>query len=269
MTARNRSAITLGLIVACASFAQRAAVAGEAQSSAAPGAEYAVRWLPAEGGPGDIDAVHSILAGKPPSKKKKVATYSIVYGKSEARTDLPTGFKAILRRRLSDATYEFTYKLRGPEAGSNALPALPRCEGPHAEIASEIDVSVGASAASSHRVFSRGCSIESESNAMPSDFPGRFSEPACEITMHRREVPVKQLKSLGRVDANSSDVKIEEWMFADGKRLLEVSWKAPDDRTSLEWFQALAARVLDGATGSVTEDSKEAMSQACAQRNGP
>lgn len=228
---------------------------------ARPVAEYATRWVPQHGTPQTLDAVVSALSSK--ASRQKPKTFAIQYHELAPRDDLPEGYKAILRRRQEGKTFEFTYKVRGPESGAASLPPL-RCEGKDAELSEELDIAIHPSGQAAKRVFARSCTIESSSGTVPTEFGTDATPRACDVVMRRRTVPFGRLKQpeAARV-AQANEIKIEEWTFGDRKRLLEISWKAEDSETSANLFRSIVASVLGTGTDSLAEENKETMSQHC------
>src|SRR5262245_2465014 len=196
---------------------------------AAPDAEYALRWDPADGGPTTIEAVLSLLGLQPGSAKRMVVQYYAVPQPPE----LPAGFAAIARERTTGDETEATYKVRGPTPlpGGGKKWTCPLA--PAAKSKSEVDISVVGHGAV-RKSYSRSCSVE---RPMADSLPGVIHAKPLGCTSSVR--PVK-----------AGDIKVEQWDLSGGSKALEVSWAGKDSSADLEAFRSriVAPLLSNGAT---------------------
>ncbi len=196
---------------------------------AAPtGAEYALRWDPAAGGPATLEAAWAALGLAAPAEKDK-ETFSIRYYEIAPVQPVPSGYRAILRRREEDGKATLSWKLRrvdrgGPDTFTTATP----CPFGTA-FATEVDVTLGAGEAL-RKTLSRTCERKGGVD-LQVDRALVVREPSCAIAMRRWTTPDK--------------LKVEEWPLPGGRTILEVSRKDGDTDEALAQFRGRVARLIE------------------------
>jgi len=209
---------------------------------AAPAAEYALRWDPADGGPATIEAVLSLLALQRGKAKQLVVQYYAVPQPPE----LPAGFAAIARERTSGDEVDATYKVRGPTplpgGGKNWTCPLA----PPARTKSEVDIGIVGHGVVT-KSYSRSCSV---ARPMADSLP---------TVIHAR--PLGCTSSVTRIKAR--DVKVEQWQLAGGNQALEVSWAGKDSPADLQAFRSRIVEPLTSAGIKPLSESKTELGSIC------
>ena len=213
----------------------------------APGAEFAVRWDPRQGGPATpADALHELrLKASAPSH------YEVQYFDFIAPAGLPEGFDAILRKRLTGGEAELTFKLRG-HAPLPVQPTLKHWDcplGPVKERKDEADVTFVA-AGRTMTAYSRSCSIESRQADIAPPAALQARPKGCGSTMTR---------------LRSGKLKVEAWKMADGSVLLEASRPGQHDDASMRAFERQVLQPLLALKVQPLERSKTALGGDCAR----
>lgn len=211
--------------------------------SASAGAEYAMRWSPEQGGPGDADAALKVL--KLTYKAKDVAQFQVRYFAVSA--PLPaSGPVPILRERTKNGGPETTWKYRS--SGGFPAPALAEWACPlrsSKTAKDEVDVTLLSSGAV--RTYSRSCTSKgSVAETIPPDI---VAQPkGCSVRMRRIE---------------AGAVTVEEWNLNGGKVVLEISSRGLDVPASLRAFQADIAEKLMAAGARPIDRSKSELGSQC------
>lgn len=209
------------------------------------GGELAVRWLPAEGGPGTIDEVLGVLnlnAGDRKATPRCVRFYPL------AQDSAPEGWRTILRLRNKDADCkgekdndkrELTWKRRGPSLEN------PRdCPAPFTgKETRELDVTL--LAAGSRVVASYQCEQDGIRTGKRPDLAG--ADAPCAIDVSRLKV---------------DDITIERWEIG-GKVLMDISRKTGDPRNARDTFRTSVVDALKSAKARPTETSKTEWAMRC------
>ncbi len=210
-----------------------------------PGAEYSVRWDPAQGGPATLEAVLRLLHRKPGKRSRYVVQYFDI----ATPADAPPGFVAIMRKRSFGSTAQLTYKLRG----STPFPADSSLKHWHCPLPApakrkeEADIGfLGADQVS--KAWSRSCSHSSQQLdiAVPALLQPRPNR--CRSTMTRIE---------------SGKLKVEEWHLPDDSRLIEVSSIGYDDAEASADFRDRVVKPLLAARVRPVQRSKSALGGEC------
>ncbi|OUL97995.1 hypothetical protein A8M77_33830 [Variovorax sp. JS1663] len=202
-----------------------------AQASDPPGAEYAIRWDPAEGGPSSAAQTFAKLE----VTADKKGDYEVGYRRPSAPPPgLPEGFAPIVRERWKTGPnkkeYELTYKQRGPSP-SPATPTLdqwPCPVGKTKDRKDEVDVSFR-SLNDAARAYSRSCTVESKT--APPPVPAALKAP-----------PAKCTSTMTRL--KRGELTVEEWHLRSGRTLIEVSRSGAATDQDFASFQADVARKL-------------------------
>jgi hypothetical protein len=226
------------------------ALSSPAAALAKTGAEYAIRWDVAAGGPKTVADVLKVLD----EKADGVTRYTIRYFTTTPPADAPTGFKAILRERKEEKEgkpdeYELTFKYRG----EGALPAAITCplSADPAESKSEVDISIlgkDAKGKNMKRAESYSCTVESVGAPVPPPASLNATPRACQSTMTRTK---------------ADELKVEEWKLADGTTLIEVSRKGKDKKADLDEFANKIAKKLIKAGIQPSDRSKSELGGEC------
>lgn len=213
-----------------------------------PDAEFAVRWEPRQGGPAtpqDTLRALRLNAGKPPRR------FEVQYFEFTPPADVPAGFDAILRKRLSGGEAELTFKLRG----SAALPEHPTLKqwacplGATRGRKDEVDISFVA-AGRVLKAYSRSCSVESQDLALQPPTALQARPKGCISTMTR---------------VTAGKLKIEQWQLADGTTLLEASRPGKHAEPSMRNFEREVLAPLLALKVQPLERSKSAIGGDCAR----
>ncbi|MDM0053187.1 hypothetical protein [Variovorax sp. J22R115] len=211
---------------------------------AAGGAEYALRWAPADGGPGSIEEVATLLR-LPAGKHEK---FEVRYFSTAQASDLPPGASVIVRERSSGSKTESMYKLRSaaPLQGNEVGTAL-RCAFPAAtKRKSEVDVGWTAEGALKKN-YSYSCTADGLVRTVAP--PGFEARPTgCSSKVLRME---------------AKDVKIERWSLPGGALALEVSWNGEDTPKDLDRFTTRVAQPLLARGVKPLQESKTELGSRC------
>lgn len=202
------SAPAAAFSVSVTTAAPAASVSAAAAPTTAPAsinAEYAIRWLPKEGGPQKVDDVLKALALVVDDTDK----YEIQYYNITAPASAPDGATAILRQRKKGKDkYDLRFKYRG----SAPFPALPdgTWECPLKDAKKEPDqVDFSFTGAEEPKTtHSRACTVQTEKNPPP-------------IPETLKAVPLGCVSKMIRRKAGKT--KVEEWSLPNGDILIEVS----------------------------------------------
>ena len=199
-------------------------------------AEYAVRWLPSEGGPATAKDVLTLLD----LGDAKMDSFEVRYYDAPVTKSAPAHTRTILRERERDgAEDEILVKFRrvAPLEGDWNCPL-----GSAAKRSSQVDVGF-APDGDVVRVYSYSCEIRADS------FPASVhaTPHACSIFFTR---------------ATAKKYKVETWPLPNGRALIDVSHVGPDSKKELAKFQAVVARLLDAGAHPRSE-SKTELAGAC------
>ena len=200
------------------------------------GAEYAVRWNPAQGGPTSAAETLAFLgAGDVPSARYEVRFYDL-----PAPHGAPAGATVILRRRAaSDGSTEIRLKYRT----SSPLGAWA-CPNPSFQAKVQVDVAFGADAPS--RVDSYSCVLAA-------------SEPPADL----HAVPKKCVSRMVRYDATPTvGYKVEAWTLPDGSQRLEISRTTRNSADELARFAHLVEGLVARGVRPL-EESKTELGSRC------
>ena len=195
-----------------------------ATGAQAAGAEYAIRWDTAKGGPADLAAAAKAL-DMPLDTGKNQAMTVTYYTVGQAPADAPAGFEVSLRERLRPKA-ETTLKYRGTAAlpaGTWTCPLPGKLADPPKD---EVDISVLQK--SEETANSRSCTVNGTVAGLD---PAKFkpAKKGCTATMRRV-----------KFDA----LTIEEWKLDTGGVLIEVSANATTEPKDLAAFRARVADKL-------------------------
>ncbi len=231
--------LRIGLAMACA-------LASAASPAKPAGAEYSVRWDPAQGGPASAaDALTALKLRTSARSEYEVQYYEVTLAEAP-----PPGFGAIMRRRHSADEAELTFKLRG-DAPLPAQPALKKwvCPLPMPQKRKdEVDVTfMGRD--DTRKAYSRSCSQASADQQLQAPSALAAKPKGCPSTMLRLE---------------AGKLKIEQWRMADGSTLLEASRLAHDTPGDLAAFRdkvltpllALGIRPIDRSKSAIGADNR-------------
>jgi len=211
---------------------------------AADGAEYALRWAPADGGPGSIEEVATLL--RLPAGKHK--NFEVRYFSTAQPSDLPPGASVIVRERSSGSRTESMYKLRSAAPLQvNEVGTALRCAFPSAtKRKSEVDVGWTAEGALKKN-YSYSCTADGlVSTVAP---PGFETRPTgCSSKVLRME---------------TKDVKIERWSLPGGALALEVSSNGEDTPKDLDRFTSRVAQPLLARGVKPLQESKTELGSRC------
>ncbi|HKD17020.1 MAG TPA: hypothetical protein VKG23_04050 [Thermoanaerobaculia bacterium] len=214
-----------------------AGLTGHAAASSEPkGAEFAVRWDPARGGPTNAAETLTFLgAADVPSERYEVQFYDL-----PAPHGAPPGATVILRRRTAaDGSAEIRLKYR------SASPiASWACPDPSFHAKAQVDVGFGADAPS--RVDSYSCVLSA-------------AQPPADL----HAVPKRCVSQMVRYDAERSvGYKVEAWTLPDGSTRLEVSRSAKNSVDELARFTHLVERLAARGVRPL-EESKTELGSHC------
>jgi hypothetical protein len=213
--------------------------------AAGSGAEYSIRWDPAQSGPGTPEAALQVL-GKKPGKRSR---YEVQYFDIATPADAPAGFDAIMRKRTFGSTAQLTYKLRGSTPWPDKTPlAQWPCPLPKpVKSKEEADIAFLGMEHTS-KAYSRSCTHSSPQLdiAVPAALQPRPN--SCRSTMTRLE---------------SGKLKVEEWHLPDGTRLIEVSSIGHDSTKARNHFARRVVEPLLAQQVHPVQRSKSALGSAC------
>lgn len=209
------------------------------------GAEFSFRWDPAQGGPASPAAVLQALGQKP----GKHSDFEVQYFDIATPADAPPGFEAIMRKRIEGQTAQLTYKLRGstPWPGKTSIDQWP-CPLPSpTQSKEEADVAfLGAQQTS--KAYSRSCSHSSRQLDIRVPAALQPQPNKCKSTMTRLE---------------SGKLKVEQWQFPDGSRLIEVSRLDRDTAKARDDFRDKVVVPLLALQAQPLQRSKSALGGEC------
>jgi hypothetical protein len=220
-------------------------IAPNAALAAKLDAEYAVRWDPRQGGPATPEEALRELQLKPSEPTRS----QVQYFDFTPPADVPPGFDAILRKRVSDGQAELTFKLRG----TAALPATPSLKswpcplGKTKDRKDEADVTF-IEGGQVLKAFSRSCDLNSHDLAMqpPAALQARLK--GCKSTMTR---------------VRAGKLKVEQWRLADGSTLLEASRPGRHDASAQQAFEREVLQPLMRLKVQPLNRSKSAIGGDC------
>jgi hypothetical protein len=199
-------------------------------------AEYAVRWLPSEGGPATAADVLKLLELGDP----QMDSFEVRYYDAPATASAPSHSRTILRERERDgAEDEILVKFRriAPLEGDWTCPL-----GGGAKRSSQVDIGF-APDGDVVRVYAYSCEIRADS------FP-----PSVHATPHACSVFFTR--------ATAKKFKVETWPLPNGRALIDVSHQGPDSKKELAKFQKIVGRLLDAGAHPRSE-SKAELAGAC------
>ena len=213
--------------------------------AAKAGAEFSFRWDPAQGGPASPEAVLQALGHKP----GKSSSFEVQYFDIDTPADAPPGFEAIMRKRIEGSTAQLTYKLRGstPWPGRTSIDQWP-CPLPKPyKSKEEADIAfIGEQ--QTRTAYSRSCSHSSRQ--LDITVPAALQPQAnqCRSAMTRLE---------------SGKLKVEQWQFPDGSRLIEVSRLDRDTAKASNDFRDKVVVPLIALQARPLQRSKSALGGEC------
>lgn len=188
-------------------------------------AEYAVHWNPADGGPVSLEAVRDLLK----LEKVKTTSFQVRVFSVKRPVVLPGEVQIIARERTSEGGTESSYKLRADVPLQVLVPEVGLgCPFKSANWDHEIDVIWGPSTDTPASAplpnplpirikFSRTCSVDMPLlKALPGSYAAK--EPDCISSVIRHKGATK-----------GKEIKVEQWKFAGGATLLELSMKVEAD----------------------------------------
>jgi hypothetical protein len=222
-----------------------AALAPLAAHAATMDAEFAVRWDPKQGGPATPhDALRELRL-----KSGKPQHFEVQYFDFTPPADVPPGFDAILRKRISGGEAELTFKLRG-DAPLPAQPTLKRwaCPlGATKDRKDEVDLTLlgPGRALIAH---SRSCGVESRDLALRPPAALSARPKGCGSTMTR---------------LTSGKLKVEQWQLADGTLLIEASRPGKHTPASQQTFEREVLNPLLALKVQPLQRSKSAIGGEC------
>ncbi|MBQ0942969.1 hypothetical protein KAK07_06450 [Ideonella sp. 4Y16] len=194
------------------------------------GAEYAVRWDPAQGGPTELAAVAEALGLNPrKTQQARVGFLHLVQP-----TGLPSGYRLIGRERIlvkgGQETPEVMLKLRGPDPWPAAVAHWPPRLAHRAELKFEVDVSWLGHAPK--RALSMSLTVDGALavQVLPASWVVQTPPAYSQMVRHRLD----------------NDVTAEHWQLPDGRSVFEVSMGGTDDDPSLARFVSQVVQRLNG-----------------------
>jgi hypothetical protein len=195
------------------------------------GAEYAVRWDPAKGGPANAAETLAFL-GAP---ETTAVRYEIQFYDVPAPKDAPRDAAVILRRRTSeDGSTEIRLKYRTSFPLSSWT-----CPDPSYQAKAQVDVGFGADAPS--RVNSYSCVLSA--TRPPEDLSA---------------VPKRCISQMVRYDATRTvGYKVEVWTLPDGSTRLEISRTAANSVDELARFAHLVETLVARGVRPLSESKTE------------
>lgn len=211
---------------------------------AADQAAYAIRWDPAQGGPKSTHQAFDALGLTHGDNKTYVVRRYTVPQPAAA----PPGYGAVARERTSVSDSDATYKLRGPTPPTAALVKAWKC--PLAgKAARKHEVDVGWTGDATPRLaHSLNCTVDAPAKKA---FPKKLGA-----------VPAACTSRMDRI--RKGDVKAEQWTFADGRQILEVSLgEAKDSAAALDDVRRRIVEPLLTHGVQPLRDSKTELGGAC------
>jgi hypothetical protein len=228
--------------------------------------EYAVRWdvtdkAALQGRPASADEVVAKLPQTSARRPAPVTSPVTWYDDVPAPPGLPAGYEASFRRRERDGRYEFIYEVRGPEPRPAALPERPPvCGRINPDTQGEtLEVALGTANNADRRTVVVACGRVQRSNEVPEGFETAPRALPCEITLSRHLVPWDKPSS---GDARPEELRVEEWTFGGGRRIVELAWRTDDTPANEQMFRNLAGYVAAGIDVA-TSPAKEALAKSC------
>jgi hypothetical protein len=209
-------------------------------------AEFAIRWDPAEGGPGTIAAIAETLELPMGAPKLYSVRYFVAKRPDKAS---PGGTAPIIRERVSGGEVESTYKLRVPAASEAARGMRPDGRCPFlvsAKWANEVDVGWGAEGVLKS-TSSSSCTVRGRvADLLPDHFEA--SPLGCPSSMERM---------------NSAGLKVERWDLPSGRQALEVSAKGKNTDAQRKEFVRRVVRPLLAHGIKPLDQSKSQLGSSC------
>jgi hypothetical protein len=183
------------------------------------GAEYAVRWDVAEGGPKTTAETLKLLR----QEAGETEEYSVVYFNVKAPADAPPGFAPILQQQTRDKKVELVFNYRGRRKLASWKCPLPSAN----EMKAEIHESFAANA--TNRAHSYSCKIESDKPIEP---PAALaaSKP-CTSKMIRTK---------------AGNLEIEYWELPNDLKVIEVSRNGAPAKKDRDAFRREVVSRLKG-----------------------
>lgn len=213
--------------------------------SQAASAEYAVRWSPASGGPGDVGAVMKALN----LEGGDASQLRVQYYDALLPAGAPSGTSAIVRERKRGSRIETTWKYRAASSFDPATEPTWTCPllG-KAKRKDEVDISI-LTGGQNKRAYSRSCTVKGTySVSLPPALQG--ARVGCSSRVDRRE------SADGRY-------KVERWRLSNDQQLLEVSWGAGDSDSDRVDFQRRVVEPLVAAGVQPVDRSKTELGTQC------
>jgi hypothetical protein len=220
-------------------------VLAQPASAKQAGAEYSVRWDPAQGGPASAaDALQALQLRRTDS-----AEFEVLYFDVADPADLPKGFGAILRKRLTADAAQLTFKLRG----TAPLPDRPSlknwtCPLPQPnKRKDEVDITfLGIDDA--RKAYSRSCSHSTRDRSVTAPAALHAIAKGCMSTMQRLE---------------AGALKLEHWRMADGSSLIEASQIGRDRQRDADAFRDKVLKPLLAHGVRPIDRSKSTIGGSC------
>jgi hypothetical protein len=200
------------------------------------GAEYAVRWDPARGGPASAAEALAFLGAADVAPER----YEVQFYDLPAPPGAPAGATVILRRRTAaDGASEIRLKYR-----TVSPLASWACPDPSFHAKAQVDVGFGADAPT--RVDSYSCVLSSP-------------EPPDDL----HAVPKKCVSRMVRYDVErTAGYKVEVWTLPDGSTRLEISRTAKNSVDELALFAHIVERLVARGVRPL-EESKTELGSKC------
>jgi len=195
------------------------------------GAEYAVRWDPARGGPTSAAETLAFLgvADVPPVR------YEVQFYDLPVPHGAPPAATVILRRRTAtDGSAEIRLKFR-----TSSPLASWSCPDPSFQAKAQVDVGFGADAPS--RIDSYSCVLSA-------------SRPPDDL----HAVPKKCVSQMVRYDATqTAGYKVEVWTLPDGSKRLEISRTTANSVAELARFAEMVEKLVARGARPLEESKTE------------
>lgn len=195
------------------------------------GAEYAVRWDPARGGPASAAETLTFLGAADVTPDR----YEVQFYDLPAPRGAPPGATVILRRRAAaDGSAEIRLKYR-----TSTPLASWACPDPSFRAKAQVDVGFGPGAPS--RVDSYSCVLAAD-------------RPPEEL----HAVPKKCASQMARFDATrTAGYKVEAWTLPDGSTRLEISRSAANSVDELARFTKMVETLVERGARPLSESKTE------------
>ncbi|HTR02109.1 MAG TPA: hypothetical protein VMN82_02850 [Thermoanaerobaculia bacterium] len=198
------------------------------------GAEYAVRWNPADGGPSTPAEALALLGAGASAGAECVVRYFDLAAPAGA----PAGTTAILRQRVCGGDDDLRLKFRS----LHPLGSGWRCP-PDADYRKRAQVDIGFGESAPARVYSYSCTL-----------------PVAEPPASLHATPKPCASRMTRFDADTPacpGCKVEEWRLPDGGVRLEISQTAPNAVDALAAFTSVVGRLRARGARPVDESKTE------------